>query len=152
MSDHQAAKPRPTVEPTVQCIFIHFLSFHKGEAAEKLVDAWDKREELLWTHQETQWSLWHNLPQPGPYQRRGIFQSILMRLTLYLPAMQHLAVGRRSRWGRIRSPLVILPGGVRHRCETEVHLVEESNAVACQTRPRGMQGYLEKVARVVRGF
>lgn len=144
MSNHEAAKSRPTIEPSIQCSFIHLRSIHEGKATDKLIDAWDVLEEFLLTVQEILRLLWRNLPQPDPYQRQSITRTRLVLLFLCLLAMRHLVVGHQSRLGQIHSLLGILPGEAVHWCGTGVHLAEELIAPVGQARLRGTRGYLEK--------
>ena len=52
MPDHEATEPRPTVEPSIQYVFLHLLPVRESEATDNLVDAWDKLEEFLLRVQE----------------------------------------------------------------------------------------------------
>ena len=52
MSNHEAAESRPTIEPSIQCSFVHLRSIHESEATDKLIDAWDELEEFLLAIQE----------------------------------------------------------------------------------------------------
>lgn len=149
MSDHEAAESRPTIEPSIQCIFIQLHSIHEGEATHKLVDAWNKLEEFLLISQEIPTPLRRNPPRPAPYQRQSMSRSILVLLFLCLLAMRHLVVDHQSRLSQIHSLLAILPGETGHWCGTEAHLVEESIAPAGQARLRGTRGYREKAGRAV---
>ena len=144
MSNDEAAESRPTIEPSIQCSFIHLRSIHESKATDKLIDAWDELEEVLLAVQKILRLLRRHLPQPDPYQRQSITRSRLTPLFLCLLAMRHLVAGHQSRLGQIHSLLAILPEEAGHRCGTGVHLAEESIAPVDQARLRGRQEYLEK--------